>query len=38
MFEVMEGERIESLVEDLKLGLSDKELYERNLWAQKIEY
>jgi len=31
MFEVMEGERIESLVEDLKLGLSDKELYERNL-------
>jgi len=31
MFEVMEGERIESLVEDLKLGLSDKQLYERNL-------
>ena len=31
MFKVMEGYRIESLIEDLKLGFSDKDLYERNL-------
>ena len=31
MLNVMEGERIENLIEDLKLGFSDKDLYERNL-------